>query len=91
MAKNKQEEDLFDFGFTVVSEDELDASQHALVQIETNEKLQKALDNLYNSILPLLDNLAKNPEKDYIHWPNRISKIADFKTRISDIYNTTKA
>ena len=22
-------------------------------------------------ILPLLQNLKKNPEKDYIHWPNR--------------------
>lgn len=24
-----------------------------------------------NLILPLLYNLQKNPEKDYIHWPNR--------------------
>ena len=26
-------------------------------------------------ILPLLQNLKKNPEKDYIHWPNRTAII----------------
>jgi len=26
-------------------------------------------------ILPLLTNLMKNPQKEYIHWPNRTEKL----------------
>jgi hypothetical protein len=29
------------------------------------------LRDIEDLILPLLLNLKKNPEKDYIHWPNR--------------------
>lgn len=43
-------------------------SEHKrLVEMEVAEKL-KQVENL---ILPLLHNLMKNPERDYIHWPNR--------------------
>jgi hypothetical protein len=40
---------------------------------------------LYNAILPLLSNLKKNPEKDYIHWPNRTDKVEAFEDMISKI------
>ncbi len=39
----------------------------ALVQQDVALKLKQAED----MILPLLYNLKKNPEKEYIHWPNR--------------------
>lgn len=92
MPKNNQHDDdeLFDFGFTAVSEDELEATQAAAAHAETNEGLRTAIDKLYNSVLPLLANLEKDPEKDYIYWPNRTDKIADFRRRITDIYNTSK-
>jgi hypothetical protein len=44
-------------------------SEHKrLVEMEVTEKLKQVED----LILPLLYNLMKNPEKEYIHWPNRI-------------------
>lgn len=33
-------------------------------------------------IMPLLYNLKKNPQKEYIHWPNRENKIQDQITKI---------
>ena len=41
--------------------------------------------NLYNAILPLLSNLKKNPEKEYILWPNRTEKIEAFEDHIAGI------
>lgn len=79
----------FDFGFTAVDENELEAVQKVTTEAssasaslqETEEKLNK----LYNSILPLLTNLKKNPEKEYILWPNRVEKIEQFEDLISGI------
>jgi hypothetical protein len=57
-------DDDFDFGFTAVDFDptavqaEVDTAQSKLLQLEA-------------LILPLLKNLLKNPDKQYIHWPNR--------------------
>jgi len=57
-------DDDFDFGFTAVDFDptavqaEVDTAQSKLIQVE-------------GLILPLLKNLLKNPEKEYIHWPKR--------------------
>ena len=42
-----------------------------LVQQDVAGKLKQVED----LILPLLYNLQKNPEKDYIHWPNRTAII----------------
>ena len=36
-------------------------------------------------IMPLLVNLMKNPEKEYIYWPKRIKKIEEFEDYISKI------
>ena len=79
----------FDFGFTAVDENELEAVQKVTTEAsstsaslqETEEKLNK----LYNAILPLLTNLKKNPEKEYILWPNRTEKIEEFEDHISGI------
>jgi hypothetical protein len=42
-----------------------------LVQQDVTAKLKQVED----LILPLLYNLQKNPEKDFIHWPNRTAII----------------
>ena len=82
-------EDIFDFGFTAVDETELEAVQKAHSDLtdlnHTAEDAQGKLDRLYNAILPLLSNLKKNPEKDYIHWPNRTDKVEEFEDMISKI------
>ena len=83
--------DLFDFGFTAVDEQELEAVQKASATAtetaQTAEQLQEKLDKLYNAITPLLNNLKKNPEKEYILWPNRLAKVEEFETHLQKIYN----
>ena len=79
-------DDIFDFGFTAVSEDELESVQSAAQYELAVEVLTQKVEQLYKSILPLLANLEKNPDKDYIFWPNRTEKIAEFRKQITDIY-----
>lgn len=46
----------------------LDTDEYkTLIEKDVKEKL-KTIEGL---IMPLLVNLMKNPDKDYIHWPNR--------------------
>ena len=50
----------------------LDAErQNMTAEVKTNLK------ELEQLIMPLLVNLMKNPEKEYIYWPNRTSKIQE--------------
>jgi len=83
-------DDIFDFGFTAVDEDELSAVQEAkstITQVSsTAETTQEQLDKLYNAIMPLLNNLKANPEKEYILWPDRTAKIELFEAKLLDIY-----
>ena len=71
--------DQFDFGFTAVDENELEAvqklSSEASSVAASAEQNEEKLNKLYNAILPLLSNLKANPEKDYIYWPNRTEKV----------------
>ena len=85
-------DDFFDFGFTAVDESELKAVQEVSKKAETLGanalNTQEKLDKLYNAITPLLNNLKKNPEKEYILWPNRIEKVEQFETYLCDIYRS---
>ena len=80
----------FDFGFTAVTEDELDVVKKTQDSVNDAEQLatstQDTLDKLYNAIIPLLTNLKKNPEKEYILWPNRLEKVEQFEDHIQKIY-----
>jgi uncharacterized protein Yka (UPF0111/DUF47 family) len=82
----------FDFGFSAVTEDELKAVQEASKQAETATQstlmLEQKIDSLYNMIMPLLNNLAKNSEKDYIYWPDRLDKIEQFRDKLNEVYKT---
>lgn len=75
--------DIFDFGFTAVDEDELDVVQKSASQAES---VEDRLNSLYNAIVPLLNNLKKNPEKEYILWPDRLKKVEEFETHLQKIY-----
>lgn len=75
--------DMFDFGFTAVNEEELEAVQKVTVAATS---VEDRLNNLYNAIVPLLNNLKKNPEKDYILWPNRLAKVEEFEDHLQKIY-----
>ena len=65
----KEEDDDYDFGFSTVDEMELKAGE-----ISTYEKLL----GLKKMIMPLLNNLKKNPEQEYIRWADREKKINEF-------------
>jgi len=84
--------DLFDFGFTAVDETELASYQQAEAKVEDAEEetlaVSEKIDNLYNAIQPLLNNLKANPEKEYILWPNRLEKVEEFEKFLYDIYKS---
>ena len=82
-------DDFFDFGFTAVDENELEAvqkTQAKAAEVETTAVATQ--DKLYNAIIPLLNNLKKNPEKEYILWPDRLTKVESFEDHLTKIYNS---
>jgi len=85
--------DFNDFGFTAIHEDQLEAVQESKAEVNsmTNAATdtQSKLDNLHSAISTLLMNLKNDPEKPYIYWPNRTSKIEDFERRLRSIYDGT--
>ena len=83
-----------DFGFSLVSEQELKAQeellkkkleeQNKVVQTTTVE-YQNKLEGVMAMIMPLINNLCKDPDKEYIHWPNRTKKIEEFRKKIDKL------
>ena len=73
-----------DFGFTFANESEI---QQVAVQDAdaANQELTDKLQMMYDSVIPLLKNLSKNPEQDIIKWPNRKAKITEFKNKLDKI------
>lgn len=60
----------FDFGFTF--EDDPFELQEQIVsetKLTLEQEVAQKLQEVERLILPLLENLKKNPERDYIHWP----------------------
>ena len=84
-------EDIFDFGFSAVDIGELDVLQEAAVKLEESgsaaAKLEDQLSQLYTAVQPLLNNLKKDPAKDYIWWPQRLEKIEEFEAHLYKIYS----
>ena len=66
----------YDFGFSIISDDELPLKED-----------QTRLIQLRDMIMPLLINLKKNPEKDLISWPgdNRIRSIDNFIKKMNTL------
>jgi len=56
----------------------MDADELAAIDTKIIEKTTTATDvinKLDNFVRPLLENLAKDSDKDYIYWPNRVDII----------------
>lgn len=89
VTKNNVQEIDFDFGFTAVDEGELEAVQTVTAQVEATsseaEALRTKLHTLRATIEPLLKNLEQNPEKAYIHWPDRTVKVKAFRAKLDSI------
>ena len=78
----------FDFGFSGVSEEEykgqiVSATTEAAsaaeqkAATETAEVYKRKLYEVEKIVMPLLVNLLKTAEKDYILWPNRGPQLED--------------
>jgi hypothetical protein len=80
----------FDFGFSIVDEQELEAVQAAHEQVESTsanaDEAQARLTQLYDAVQPLLNNLRQSADKEYIWWPNRLEKIEQFQDMLDGIY-----
>lgn len=75
-----------DFGFSFTSEEDIKKNEKITTNIE--EKYKNKMIEMYNTILPLLDNLQKNPEKDYIKWPNRFQRVEEFKKKLKEMIDS---
>jgi hypothetical protein len=62
-----------DFGFTAMDADELASIDTKIVEKTTSAT--EVINKLDNFVRPLLENLAKDSDKDYIYWPNRVDII----------------
>ena len=84
----------FDFGFSMVDEDELDVVKEVKSNAKSTatevDKLKKKSDTMYSMIMPLLNNLAANPDKDYIKWngKDRLKKIEEFRDKLEEVYTS---
>lgn len=96
--KNDIDLNTFDFGFSLVDEQELDAVQKVKQEVEATtstaaqwqaqaDEWKNKANMIYESVMPLLSNLGSNDEKEYIYWPNRSEKINQFKLRLQQILN----
>lgn len=82
--------DEFDFGFTAVDGDSLFKPQKEQetevirLQRELHDARQKLIE-VSALITPLLNNLEKDSDKAYIHWPNRQQSITMFKRKLNKL------
>lgn len=91
MTKNVDKIDDFDFGFsfaedtsqTKVDVERLENEQRNNQQVI--DDLTDRLNRLHSAIIPLLDNLCRDPDKPSIHWPDRVSKIEAYKKKLKAI------
>ena len=72
-----------DFGFTAMDADELASVDTKIVETTTTAKA--VIDKLDNFIRPLLENLAKDSDKDYIYWPNILDILTKKLKELDDI------
>lgn len=75
--KNIEDED--DFGFSFANEPDIITNSQTSITYE--EKFNK----LKEMIMPLLENLMSNPDKEYILWPDRVEKIKKFIAKIEKL------
>ena len=70
---------------------ELDDHKDNLSEIDTKKELdfKNRLIDCEKLILPLLQNLMKNEEKEYIYWPNRRAIIQSQIDRLQKITRTS--
>jgi len=72
-----------DFGFTAIDADELASIDTKIIEKTTSAT--EVINKMDNFIRPLLENLAKDSDKDYIYWPNRVEIINSKLDQLNEI------
>ncbi|SVA54242.1 uncharacterized protein METZ01_LOCUS107096 [marine metagenome] len=75
--------DYNDFGFTAMDAEELASVDTKIVEKTTTAT--EVINKLDNFIRPLLENLAKDSDKDYIYWPNRLDILTKKLKELDDL------
>lgn len=86
--KNKYlvDEDAYDFGFSFSDEEEIVSTNTEYASLnEQVDDLKQRLQALNKIFMPLLENLAKDPDKPMIKWPNRKEIIEKQMKRLKQI------
>jgi hypothetical protein len=88
VEKNKYlvDDDAYDFGFSFSDEEEIVSTNTEYASLnEQVEDLKQRLQALNKIFMPLLENLAKDPDKPMIKWPNRKEIIEKQMKRLKQI------
>ena len=72
-----------DFGFTAMDTDELASVDTKIVEKTTSAV--EVIEQMDDFIRPLLENLMKDSDKDYIYWPNRAEMIQKQIDKLNNI------
>ena len=77
----------YDFGFSFVSDEEMKAKEAELSKqlVETEKSSQEKLEQLRDMIMLFLNNMLKDPDKPWIYWPDRQTKVKDFMEKIKKL------
>ncbi len=83
-----------DFGFSLHTEAELKAFEQKLqteivIAEGTAEFYKSKVLELQKMIMPLLINLSKDPDKTWLHWPDRAVKMKDFINKVNSFVVTS--
>lgn len=66
-----------DFGFSFIDESEIEE------RVQTAEgSFKERLAEIEKLLLPLLNNLTKDPEKVMIKWPNRVEVVKKYRDKL---------
>jgi hypothetical protein len=75
-----------DFGFTFTDDEEITTPVYESLTDEIDD-LKKRLHAVENIFMPLLENLARDPDKPMIRWPNRKEVIDNQIRKLKSLTN----
>lgn len=81
-------DDSYDFGFTFANEDEIVTTNQEFSSLADQvQDLKMRLQAVNKIFMPLLNNLAKDPDKPMIKWPNRKEMIEKQIKKLNQLTN----
>jgi hypothetical protein len=73
-----------DFGFSLVDDDFVPPGAEEVLKktAEAATTAEQKLVDVMDLIMPLVNNLCKDPTKTTMYWPNRVEKMEAFKAKL---------